>query len=218
MVLHLTLVALFLLAPRHHHHHHHFQVSDVDSYDLLATANAMESEGMAAAVADNLQDAGFDDAAADPADTTTFNEEVGGGPARRLSPLSPSPLSLPHLSLSLTRPVCAGGGHAGRRRAQRGRAHRPGPSSASASALCSRLVFRPVRPWPPPRHAILLTLSPLPRLCLSVLSCQIPVDGVTPAEAESPEFQEAIVEAIVEHLDGAVDEDDVQVHPHLGPI
>jgi hypothetical protein len=65
------------LAPRRrHHHHHHFQVSDVDSYDLLATANAMESEGMAAAVADNLQDAGFDDAAADPADTTTFNEEV----------------------------------------------------------------------------------------------------------------------------------------------
>jgi hypothetical protein len=44
------------------------------------------------------------------------------------------------------------------------------------------------------------------------------VDGVTPAEAESPEFQEAIVEAIVEHLDGAVDEDDVQVHPYLGPI
>jgi len=53
MVLRRTLVALFLLAPRHHHHH--FQVSDVDSYDLLATANAMESEGMAAAVADNLQ-------------------------------------------------------------------------------------------------------------------------------------------------------------------
>ena len=102
MVLHLTLVALFLLAPRHHHHHHHFQVSDVDSYDLLATANAMESEGMAAAVADNLQDAGFDDAAADPADTTTFNEEVGGGPARRLPSLphlSLSPTSLPHLSL-----------------------------------------------------------------------------------------------------------------------
>ena len=78
----------------------------MDSYDLLATANTMESEGMAAAVADNLQDAGFDDAAADPADTTTFNEEVvdlpdDAPPPLSLTPLSPSPLSLPHAT-----PVC----------------------------------------------------------------------------------------------------------------
>jgi len=77
--------------------------------------------------------------------------------------------------------------------------------------------LHPVQALFDPRpHRAMQFSSPYPLSRVS--SCQIPVDGVTPAEAESPEFQEAIVEAIVEHLDGAVDEDDVQVHPYLGPI
>ena len=48
----------------------------MDTIDQIDTAGTMESEGMASAIADNLQDAGFKRAEVDPADTEITTVEV----------------------------------------------------------------------------------------------------------------------------------------------
>ena len=48
----------------------------VDTIDQIDTAGTMESEGMASAIADNLQDAGFKRAEVEPADAEITTVEV----------------------------------------------------------------------------------------------------------------------------------------------
>ena len=61
-----------------------YQITGVDTLDQIDTAGTMESEGMASAIADNLQDAGFKRAEVEPADAEITTVEViempGDGP------------------------------------------------------------------------------------------------------------------------------------------